>query len=737
MPNDSVQEQLIRYAEDLDELRVRHDVLDRRYQTLLQARGRAAPEGDQLVEILSGAKGPVVRTDSAGRVLGANVRAREWLRGEGNLLALVAEPDRPSIARILHSLQQPPFDGASVLCTFGVNQGEGGIGGRCTALAVPVDRSEESCIHWLLRPMGSVRAAAMALTEMLPMDDLRHAVVVATHGGRILAVNATCCAIGGFTPDEMRGEPAGLLAFARQDGDASRAIWRRVKERGSWTGEMLSRTKSGRVYPEWKTIRMVRDGVGRPMHLVAVARDISERGGDVEQYARLAYFDGLTGLPSRRLLDDRMKQAARVAERDGRGLALLFINLDCFGQVNQRFGPDAGDEVLRQVARRLGASIRGGDTLARVGADEFVLLLPGLDGIREIEAVADKIGVQLAAPLPIPGIEVAVGASIGCARFPEDGREHDALVHRADTAMRSAKRLGGGRLCFFGSPHTECSSGQLARDLWGALQRGEIGLVYQPQVAAGEPRRVVGCEALLRWSHPGLGDVPPSQFVPLAERTGAIVPLGRWVLEEACRQAKRWLRDGLEFGVSVNVSYRQLQEPGFARLVEEALCASALPARWLALEITESSTALLEAKQLAELASLRAIGVRVAIDDFGVGYSSLDRLASLPADELKIDRFIVQSVVTSPRHRALCHCVAGMGKALGLSVVAEGIEVVEQADLLAGQGCAMLQGFLIGRPMTAEDLAAWASSEYVARRVDDGCDAGALESCAVESGDDG
>jgi diguanylate cyclase (GGDEF)-like protein len=450
----------------------------------------------------------------------------------------------------------------------------------------------------------------------------------------------------------------------------------------------------------------LRDASGRARGAIGAALDITARKRSEERIQELAYQDALTGLPNRRLFSDRLNVAVAQARRHEERLAVLFLDLDRFKLVNDSLGHSVGDELIRAVAQRLRSSVREGDTVARLGGDEFTLLLPGLAEAVDAAKVADKVLESLRLPFELDGRELFVTASIGISLFPDDGEATEALVKNADAAMYRAKERGRDGYELYRPAMTAAAVERLALEghLRRALAHGELSLHYQPilDLATG---RVHALEALLRWIHPTLGPVVPADFVPLAEATGLIHPLGRWVLRAACEQARAWQAGGQEgVGVAVNLSARQFQQPDLIAQVRAALESSGLPAPLLELEITESGA--MESAESAgrTLRELKSLGVRLSIDDFGTGYSSLSYLRGFPIDTLKIDRSFVRDVNADSDDAAIVATVIAMAHALKLRVVAEGVETREQLAFLAARGCDRIQGHLASPPVPAEDV---------------------------------
>lgn len=452
----------------------------------------------------------------------------------------------------------------------------------------------------------------------------------------------------------------------------------------------------------------LRDQNGAVAGAIGVAADVTERKRSEERLSFLANYDPVTTLPNRNLFTDRLAQAMRNAERRGTRLALLFLDLDSFKTVNDTLGHAAGDALLTQVAERLSSVIRTADTVSRIGGDEFTIILENLARDEDAALVAQKIGEQSSRPYQIMSREVYVSTSIGIALYPADGNTVDALLMSADAAMYRAKASGRNNFQFYTK---EANAGarerlELSSELRRALERAELALHYQPQVTAHDGR-VVGFEALLRWRSPTRGDVPPGLFIPILEETGLIVPVGQWVLREACRWASAVTAGGDSAPlISVNLSARQFAHPDLYRTVETALSASRLPAERLELEITESS--LIDPQMnIATMNRLKQIGVRLTIDDFGTGYSSLSYLKRFPIDRLKIDASFVRDVASDRDDAAIATAIIGLGRTLGLRVVAEGVETPEQLAFLRREGCDEIQGYLVARPMTGDATLAW------------------------------
>jgi len=448
------------------------------------------------------------------------------------------------------------------------------------------------------------------------------------------------------------------------------------------------------------------DGKQQLTGYIGSVTDISERKRTEEEIRRIAYYDALTKLPNRAFFLEQLRRTLAAAKRSQRRAALLFCDLDNFKDVNDSLGHDQGDELLRGIAERLSACIRKGDTLSRLGGDEFVLLLPAVGGDRDAVTVARKIMKQLARPFSLDGHEVYTSPSIGIAFYPDDGETVNTLLKHADMAMYAAKARGRNRYQFFSEEMHEraVERMKLEAGLRQALERGEFRLVYQPQYELAT-RRLVGVEALLRWEHPEQGTVLPGRFIPLAEETGMIHAIGEWVLRTACTQAREWIEAGFaDLRVAVNLSGKQFAEAGLVEMVRGILAETGLEPRHLELEITEGTLMQDADEALATLTALRADGVGLAIDDFGTGYSSLVYLRRLPIQRLKIAPDFVQEIQHDTRDAAIVEAVIGMGRNLGLDIVAEGVETPQQAAVLERLNCPLVQGFHYDEPLPRDEV---------------------------------
>ncbi|MBI5890684.1 MAG: EAL domain-containing protein [Nitrosomonadales bacterium] len=454
--------------------------------------------------------------------------------------------------------------------------------------------------------------------------------------------------------------------------------------------------------------KLERDAEGNPVTLLATTQDITERKLAEERIYYLAHFDALTGLPNRAQLEDRLQYAINMARRGNRHIALMFIDLDHFKDINDTLGHSIGDAVLVQLAARLQVMLREVDVVSRFGGDEFVVMLPDTE-IRGITQVVQKLLEVIAQPYQVEQYDLNLTASIGIALFPEDGEHLEELSKSADTAMYRAKKEGRNCYRFFTAEMQARSARnlQLVNDLRHALDREQLHIVYQPQLSA-DGGRIVGTEALLRWQHPELGLVAPSEFIPVAEDSGMILPIGEWVIRQAVRQLKAWMAGGIEpMIMAVNLSAVQFRHANLPDMITRILEEEDLPPEYLELELTEG-VAMYEPQVAIEVMNnLHERGIRMSIDDFGTGYSSLSYLKKFKVYKLKIDQSFVRDISTDPEDKAIVSTVINIAKTLGLKTIAEGVETVEQLAFLREQGCDEVQGYYYSKPLAAEQFAAF------------------------------
>lgn len=522
----------------------------------------------------------------------------------------------------------------------------------------------------------------------------------------IIHINPAFTRITGYTADEVTGRNPRLLASGRHDRDFFSQLWATLLRDGKWQGEIWDRRKDGEMFAGWQNIAVVRDADGTVQNYVAVISDITSRKQVEERLSYAANHDPLTRLPNRTLFQERLTRAIARASRNHNLVALLFIDLDKFKQVNDTMGHLAGDMLLQQVAERLSSCIRQGDTVARLSGDEFTIILEDVQDPRDAAVVGHKVLRLLREPVKLSGGEAHISSSIGVSLYPTDAGDPQTLLKLADAAMYRAKHLGRNSCQF----HSEAVNAEaferlaLENALRGAVDQGQFLLHYQPifDVKSG---RAVAVEALLRWRHPEVGVVAPSQFLALAEETGMIVPIGRWVFEHACRQAKLWRDAGHgDLRLHINLSARQLRQPDLIENVAAALEMSQLPPQALVLEVMESCVVDKAFDPSALFARFAALGVGLAIDEFGSGYSSFAFLRRLPVTILKVAQSFVRNLSSSEDESEIVTAIVALARGLHMTVVAPGIENKAQLDFLTGFGCDKVQGFLLSKPLAGAEM---------------------------------
>ena len=670
----------------------------RRMKEELESRTR------EMEAILRALPDAMLVVDPRGKLLAARPGAQMPLPGEGPLEDRpleevfpreLAEPIRETVERVLDQGGRHLFEGAWESSGQPVHQ-EG--------LCCPLDGDRVLC---LLRDVSSTRRVASSLGIAQGIIALaREGILVCDARGVIEQVNPAFEAITGYTAAEAVGKTPRLLRSERHDEDFYRGFWDALRREGTWGGEIWNRRKNGEIYPQWLAVAALQDEGTGTVRYVGVFSDLTELKTKDAQILHQAYYDKLTGLANRHLLQDRLRVELRACARENRRLGLLFLDLDRFKILNSTLGYLMGDQVLVETGQRLSAAVGDQATVSRTGEDGFAVLLPDLESPGHAGGEARRILEALQVPFSSPEGPVYVTASLGIAVFPEDGEEPDMLIRKADGALYRAKARGGNGYSF--------ASEDLDRDfarrmnlevgLRKALEEDQLLLYYQPILELREGR-LAGLEALLRWSEAPGRFVPPDEFIPLAEEIGLIQSLGAWVFRNALKQLRVWETRGFrDFTLCVNVSPLQIRDPRFLESLEEALQETEANPKRLVLEITEQCL-LGERAPLRELfLRLHRLGIRVYIDDFGTGYSSLSYLKDFALDGLKVDRSFLQGVPENQRNRSLVEAMLAMARGLGLESVVEGVEEEGQVDLLRRLGYPLVQGFLFSRPLPPESL---------------------------------
>jgi diguanylate cyclase (GGDEF)-like protein/PAS domain S-box-containing protein len=547
-------------------------------------------------------------------------------------------------------------------------------------------------------------AQRLAITVFNSVDE---GVMVTDHENHIMAVNPAFTAITGYTIGDVVGQKPAILAAGVTPPTLFQEMWQALQEHGQWAGELCNQRKNGEIFIEWLSIKLVRDQQGKITHYVGVFSDITEKKKSEHLIWEQANFDALTKLANRHMLQDRLQQEIKKSRRSNGQLALLIIDLDRFKEVNDTLGHDMGDVLLVEASQRISACVRTSDTVARLGGDEFVIILSSLDELGCVERIARSLTSSLVQPFRLGEEEAYISASIGIAIFPNDANDLESLLKHADQAMYVSKNAGRNRFSYFAASMQETAQARrrLTNDLRVALEHQQFKVFYQPIIELSTGK-IFKAEALIRWQHPTRGLVSPAQFIPLAEETGMIIDIGDWVFREAARQVKRWREiHHPDFQISVNKSPVQFRnDSGPHRTWFSYLKDLNLQGQGIVIEITEGLLMNVEKNVTDKLLAFRDAGIQVSLDDFGTGYSSLSYLKKFDIDYLKIDQSFVNNMDTDPDNLTLCESMILMAHKLGLQVIAEGVERVEQRDLLAKAGCDFAQGYLFSRPVAAEEF---------------------------------
>lgn len=691
------------------------------HQLSVQAQSSAA----HLRSIFDASPDALLISDDRGLIVMANQQV-ETLLGytSDELLGQSVDVLVPLRFRNAHSTQRHQFMQSSSVWRAGQGLEAWALrkdGGECeveiSLSKVQTDHGSfiASALHDITQRRLSERESRIAAVAF----NAQESTMITDAKGVILKVNPAFTETTGYALDEILGQTPSILKSGRHDKTFYAAMWNSINQTGGWTGEVWDRRKNGEIYPKLLNIAAVKDSNGAVTNYIGTHFDITLRKQAEERINTLAFFDQLTGLPNRTLLVDRLNQAMSGSARSRAFGALLFIDLDNFKTINDTLGHDVGDLLLKLVAARLTSCVRSCDTVARLGGDEFVLMLVGLSfsasgAASQVDVVGDKVLRSLNEPYRLRDSLWHSTPSIGVTLFRGQETNIDDLLRQADIAMYKSKAAGRNAIHFF-DPEMETAMikrADLESDLRTALHQDQFVLYYQPQIRNGT--ELIGAEALVRWRHPSRGMVSPVDFIPLAEETGLILPLGQWVLEAACQQLALWASHPqlADLNVAVNVSAHQIRDSNFVGQVLDVLGRTGANPHSLKLELTESLMVENVQDIIGKMSALKALGVRFALDDFGTGYSSLSYLKQLPLNTLKIDRSFVLDVLVDPNDAAIARTIVTLAQSLDLSVIAEGVETREQMEFLADIGCRIYQGYFFSKPLPIDDFEAFAQAGY-------------------------
>lgn len=538
-------------------------------------------------------------------------------------------------------------------------------------------------------------------------DHSPEGILLSDANNKILQINDAFVELTGYTAEDVIGKNPRMLSSGNQSNEFYQAMWLKIRNQGKWSGEIYNRRKNGEIYPERLTIIAVKNNQNQLTHHIAIFNDLSQQKKAEQHIHFLAHYDPLTHLANRTLFTERLQQAILKSQRSHKSIALLFIDLDRFKDINDSFGHKAGDQLLVQVANDIKGCIRDSDNIARLGGDEFIITLEELthnELIVSAPAVAVKILTALSHKYTLEMTHAYIGASIGIAIYPEDAATADRLLQSADMAMYHAKAQGKNNFQFYSNQLNETAKRRtyLERELRQALNRNQLSLYYQPQYNIIS-KKIEGFEALLRWQHPELGLVSPDEFIPIAEESGLIIKIGQWVLKTAVNQLLIWQQSfNPELSMAINVSVKQLEGNKFSQSVKTLLEITQLLPEYLELEITENISVDDDSVTLANLHKLNNLGVQLSMDDFGTGYSNMSYLKKLPIGRIKIDRCFISDIPQDRNDAAIARAIIAMAQSFNFNVIAEGIETKGQEEFLLQNGCYSGQGFLFSKPVTAE-----------------------------------
>jgi diguanylate cyclase (GGDEF)-like protein/PAS domain S-box-containing protein len=702
------------------QLQAEIDVRNRVQQDLQASESKLKALSQQLISLIEAIPDAILFKDGDGRLLFANEHAQHLFRinnldwqGKTFLELANQQPEQLDKHMQLFSDEETVWQAGHLMMIEDRALNDEGRPIEIEVRKTPIyqENGQRKGMVIISRDISNIRWAESQLRIAEKAIESQEGIMITDENNLILRVNNAFTRLTGYLPEEVIGKPPSILKSGRHGPGFYREMWATLLREKFWQGEVWDRRKNGDIYPKWLTISVVTGADGHTSNYVAAFTDISKHKEAQAAIHRLAYYDPLTDLPNRRLLQDRLHQALNNSRCDRLYGAVLMIDVDNFKTINDTQGHQIGDQLLIEIALRLKACVRQGDTVARLGGDEFIVLLENLGATLNIatnnaEEVAQKILDTINTSIPLNGKEHIGSISIGIGIFDEHNNSFDDTLRRADAALYQAKDAGRNTLRFF-DPQMQAvleSRVLLEFDLRHAQSQDQLSLHYQAQV--DKNGNIFGAEALLRWQHPQRGMISPAEFIPLAEESGLILPIGEWVLQTACEQLKAWENHRLaqNLQIAVNVSARQFRQPDFVEQICRIVKNTGINPAKLKLELTESMVLHNVTDAIEKMQTLKMYGVRFSMDDFGTGYSSLNYLKKLPLSQLKIDQSFVRDIIVDPNDAVIAQTIIGMGHNLGLNVIAEGVETQDQRICLERIGCDAFQGYLFGRPMPTPEF---------------------------------
>jgi diguanylate cyclase (GGDEF)-like protein/PAS domain S-box-containing protein len=717
---DALNSQLLRYAEDLQALLAKHTNLAQSHTELIASHVRLSQDRSTLEKLIHSSRDVYISTDLSGRIVDANPAALALFSAnqliEQSLPDLLPESERSHFEAIRVLAAKDPASSHETLFVLTPEGGPPRTLRTRVIMSPSQTNGQPPLLHWMLRDDNSGPVVDMEnILSAMVFHNTAEGVMITDGDGVILRINPAFSRITGYSTEEAVGNSPHMLSSGLHSSQFYKTLWQNINEDGFWQGEVINRRKNGEHYSEWLTITSVHESNECSAKYVAVFSDVTPLHQNEKRLTFIAYHDNLTGLPNRAGFLDKLSLEISQARRSNQALTLMFIDLDGFKAINDNFGHKHGDYVLEQIANRLSASVRSSDIVARLGGDEFVVILPALSDKASVGMLARKLIESVSAPILLDGDPLKVGASIGCAVFPEHAMDDSTLLRHADKAMYEAKQAGGNTHVFFRAEADSAlaDDDEITTSITTAISHEQLEVFYQPCFdLRHEPPRLVGVEALLRWRHPTQGLLTPSSFLAVAERSGAISQIGEWMLRTSCNQVKTWQGSiNQELYLSVKLFSRHLREANFVNHVVNALAESGFRANKLELDIFEHDAMSHIEGDKSRLQLLRSLGLHLSIADLGSQHCNLRRLKSLSLSRLKIGPDMVSAINLQPEAKAYCQAMVGIGAAYGIEVSAMGIDTADQLDSLRQLGCHFGQGIFFSPPMPGSEFTVWASHQ--------------------------